>query len=386
MTTAAPVPTAPSPFERMARAVWTDLPRAVARLSPSVGRALNDRAGWLDATPPLPALVVPAALLLGGVFGAFHWGCPAVYSSSLTVTASLLAISCACGAGVGVWLTFGYAVGDFLIYSHPYELADTPANVIGLRVGLIVSYIGLYILLALVPMTASAARRAAGAKAGNVALGIAAQLTVAGAFAFAWAQSVPLMLRPMFVWAPDPTLEKVPPIGAINPVQSNGLVFALVAVVFSIGMVVMVRPDAEAWSPPPTLLAKTGPAQGFIRAFVSAALFTLMFSGLASSVVDFVVLYGLVLTAAVLRLGILPLLPAYMREVARVPLVVRIVVPIVIGGAAGFYLISLVFADNDLRYVQLSFMPVILSLGIGLIVAAFALPAAAPAPALEQSA
>jgi hypothetical protein len=378
MTAAAPVPTAPSPFERPAQALWTDVPRAVARVSPNIGRALNERAGWLEAVPPLLVLVVPAAIVLGGLLGAFHWGCPAAYSSSLTITASLLAISCACGAGVGVWLTVGYALGDFLVYSHPYQLADTPVNVLGLRVGLIVSYIGLYILLALVPMTAAVARRAAAGRTGNIALAIGAQLTVAAVFAFAWAQSVPLMLRPMFVWAPDPTLEKVPPIGAINPIQSNGLTFAVVAALFSIGMVVMTSPEVDAWSPPPTVLARTGPAQGFIRAFVAGAVFTLMFSGLALSVLDFVVLYGLILTASLLRLGILPLLPGYMREVGRVPLGARIIVPMVVGGAAGFFLLNLVFADNDLQRVQLSFMPVIISLGIGLIAGAFALPAPAP--------
>ena len=115
-----------------------------------------------------------------------------------------------------------------------------------------------------------------------------------------------------------------------------------------------------------------------MRAFISGALFTLMFSGLAISVVDFVVLYVLVQTAALLRLAILPLLPRYMREVQRVPVIVRIVVPMVIGLGAGVVLVSAVFADNDLRVTQLSFMPVILSLGIGLIAAAFTMPTPAP--------
>src|SRR5262249_38217731 len=139
VTTPAAVPATRPPGEGPAKLLWHEVPLFVGRLSPNLGRALNERAGWLDAVPLVGAIAGPAAFLLGGVFGAFHWGCPAAYSSSLTVTASLLAIACACGAGVGVWITFGYAVGDFLIYDHPYQVADTPVNAIGLRVGLIVS-------------------------------------------------------------------------------------------------------------------------------------------------------------------------------------------------------------------------------------------------------
>lgn len=384
MTAAGPAwpaatPSTPTPFDQPARVLWTDLPRAVARVSPNIGRALNERAGWLDRVPALAVLAVPGAFLVGAVLGAFHWGNPAAYSSSLTVVAVLLAVSCACGAGVGAWLTFGYAIGDFVVYSHPYQLADTPVNVVGLRVGLLVSYIGLYVLLALVPLSAAAARRAVLARTDNVALVMLAQSTAAAALAFVWAQSVPLLLRPMFVWAPDPTLDKVPPIGAINPVQSNGATFAVVAALCSIAMAIVVHSGSDDWSPPTTLLARTGAAEGFIRAFASGALFTLMFSGLAASVLDFVVLYALVQVACLLRLAILPRLPRYLAELDKVPLVVRVLLPMVLGAMVGLVLINLVFADNDLRYVQLSFMPVILSLGVGLILAAFTLPARPPA-------
>lgn len=378
MTAATPLPTAPPPFAKVAQVLWTDLPRTVGGVSPNLGRALNERAGWIDRVPLLSALVVPAAVLLGGLFGAFHWESPGVYSSSWQVTALLLAIACACGAGVGAWLTAGYALGDFLVYDHPYQLADTPVNMIGLRVGLIVSYIGLYLLLVLTPMAASGARRAAAARFDNPGLAIGAHLLVAAGVAFAWSQSVPLMIRPMFVWAPDPTLLKIPPIGAIYPVQSNGFTFAGIAAVASIGMAVVANPGADAWSPPRPVLARTGRAQGFIRGFASGALSTLVFSGLVSSLFDLVVLFGLMEVAAVLRLGVLPLLPRYLREVHKIPIIMRMVVPGVVGIGAGLVLINMVFADNDLLRTRLSFMPVILSLGLGLIVSAFTMPGAPP--------
>jgi len=364
------------PFEAVAKVVWRDVPFVIGRLSPAVGKAARNRAGWIDRFPPLAAAIAPAALVIGGLIGAFHWGCPSSYSSSALVVAILLALACACGAGVGLWITLGYAVGDFALYSHPYALADTPVNVIGLRLGLLVSYVGLYLLLVQLPVTASSARTAVAAKAQNEALGKGSHLVVAAAFAFLWTQSVPVLLRPMYVWAPLP-FGKVPPIGAINPVQSNGVVFAIVALVFSIGAVMVGETHGQHQGPePPPLLASLGPLQGFVQAFVSGALFTLMFSGLASSWVEFAVLYALIQIAALLRLAVLPLVPGYAREVAKVPMAVRIAFPILMGMASGYVLIAVVFADNDLQRTVLSFMPVIISLGIGMIAGAIAMPVA----------
>lgn len=378
MTMAQPPSTAPNPLDQVARVVWIDLPRAVARLSPNIGRALDERAGWLEGVPALAALAVPVAVAGGAFVGAFHWGNPAAYSSSALVTAVLLAISCACGAGIGAWLTFGYALGDFVVYAHPYEVVDTPANLLGLRLGLFVSYAGLYMLLALVPMTAAAARRGVLKRTDVVALAVLAQSAAAAVLAFVWAQSVPLLLRPMFVWAPDPTLDKVPPIGAINPIQSNGFAFAVVAAIFVTGLAVVPGASSDDWNPPPTLLSRLGALEGYLRAVVSGVLFTLLFSGLAMSWLDAVVLYLLVQLAAILRLAVLPRLPGYVRELDKVPFLIRVALPVIIGSASGLLLLNLVFDGNDLQVTQLSFMPVILSLGIGLIAAAFALPARLP--------
>ncbi len=373
MTAPTPASAAASadPTARAAAAVWERVPRAASRLSTALGTVLADSA-YLVRWPPVAVLAAPAAVLLGAVVGSLHWGAPNVYSSSAAVTVALFAIAMVLGAGVGAWITAGYALADFVLYQRPdVYTADLTAQV-GLRLGLLVSYAALFLLLAGVPLLASQARRRLLGRTGNVALAAVGQVVVGGAFALAWSAASPILLRSMWVWSGSS-----PPVTAIAPIQNNGPVFALVGGVAAIGRVTLSRlaPDPP-FDPGPELLDRLGPGPArLVRAVLSAGLFTLLLAGLADTWADLALLLAFMLAAALLRIVVLPRAAGYVRVVGRVPPLVRVAVTMALGLGVAYLLLSPVYegaAD------VLSFRPLLLSMGIGMVIGAVLLPDVQP--------
>jgi len=199
---------------------WHRAPRAVGVVSPALGSLLlEDR--YLLASPRLAAYVPAAMLTLGAVTGVAHPG--AIYSGSLLVVMMLVAVGAA-GAASGFWFLAGFLPMDLLV--RPGSLLPQIS-----KLGLIVADLVLVLLLVLIAASTVRlrrqlalwwlARRARGAQAprkgGSPAVEIAGGAVIYMMLTWAWLESVPVFIRPVYTWAgTDPVRDVVSPVQGLQ--------------------------------------------------------------------------------------------------------------------------------------------------------------------------
>jgi hypothetical protein len=381
-----PAPPAPAGgLAPMADGLWVRLPGTVGRLSLTAGFVLGD-GSYLRAWPAAAVALPGAALMLGGLLGAFHPG--ATYSYSLIVLA-LLVVSMSAGAALGAWTWLGFVGADLLLADRrelPGFAAFGSASFSRSYVPLVLSYLLLAALLVITPLLASVFRlRTAHALRTSPELARAAGLlvhaAVAAALTYFWAQSTAFLIRPLWSYS-----GRVPDIDAIQPLQKGAVTFAALAFVAGLlrGAATIVgrtRPGV------PRELAALAPAvaeQGqpwhrtlrILLAPVQAAFLTFLVSGLLSGLGEAVVLTLILTGLAYLRLLVVPRIPVYGDLIRRVPLILRVAATVGVG-----WLLASTWVQAAANRGERAFTSIVVTLVISLTIAAFLLPVADTRPA-----
>jgi hypothetical protein len=347
------------------RLFWHRAPRAVGVISPALGSLLlEDR--YLLARPRLAAYVPAVMLTLGALTGVAHPG--AVYSGSLLVVMLLVAVGAA-GAASGFWFLVGFLPMDLLVRSRSWSPQIS-------ELGLIVADLVLVLLLVLIPASTVRlrgqlalwwqARRARGSQAprkgGSPAAEIVGSAVIYMMLTWAWLESVPVFIRPVYTWAGT-----VPDTGVVSPVQSNTVLLTLEAglaagAVAWLGLrsavlaVTPARPKRDAWELP-----------AWIAIPLRAALGVLIAAGLLTGPLDALALW------AVLMLGQLTQRRVgrsarWFERVRKLPDAARLLAVLVATTVIGLLVVAPMFAGSE------ELWPVLLATGIGLALIAVAMP------------
>jgi hypothetical protein len=240
--TARPLPMPPPPLARQADAIWVTTPLSARRVSAGLAMAIVD--GHYLAVRPLPGLLAPPiALFAGLVIGAFHPGFELIYTEALWLLMLVALLGSASGA-LGFYFTLGFVVGDLLIGDHPVWriAADGPESFAGRYGSLLISYALMAVLAVGVPMAAKSLAAdfmppPSTPRALRLLVGMGALVFITGVLVFAWVQTAPLLVRPVFVWPGRP-----PTVDAIARLQENGGLIVLAAV-----LAAAVRVAVQAW-------------------------------------------------------------------------------------------------------------------------------------------
>lgn len=232
-------------FDDLARLWWVRIPALLGRISGLLTSLASDGA-YLRAWPAAAALAPIGCLLFGLLAGWTHFSNSYIalsYTNSLLLMA-LLTIFSGLGGGLGVWLLAGYIFGDFLLFGHG-EYMGAPSAQIMARLALPIAYLLLGKLVILAPVVSRGLRLQLLARlklTGTVgtAAGTAAHAAVQGALQAAlvwvWVQAAPTLIRPIFTWRGSaPTSE------AMAPLQQQGLLLVVLALLMGIGRVVLER-------------------------------------------------------------------------------------------------------------------------------------------------
>ncbi|MGH2351835.1 MAG: hypothetical protein ACRDJN_09515 [Chloroflexota bacterium] len=377
---------------RMAWLWWVYLVLRVRRLSDGLATALADGL-YLVAWPLVAFFLPPLAALLGFVLGAMHPGFERTFSESLPLLLLLVLLGTLSGH-LGLTFLAGYAGGEVFVF-HFERLAalpsavmnvlragDPPAAAAGLALDLGVLWLPLLIqygLMAL-PLTtfpvltktllrSLSVLASLGPWAGFVA---AAAIHAALSFAlvYFWTQSVPLLIRPLFIWRGESMAA-----AAVIPVQTQGLTIAGAGVVASLvrmglqGLTTYVPRLRAPVDPAVGRLGSDGPLTPLAErvprplAVLGRALTTtLLLGGLYASWADWGGLLLLIVLIEAARVGLLPIpLGPWAQVVQRLPVVVRV---------AGTLAVLLVLSNALAPFVQdaETFRPLVLLTGVAMIV------------------
>lgn len=365
MTTPSPPYQAP-PLVRIADLIWVSLPLRLRRFSGGLAVAGVDGL-YIAARPALGAFAPIAAAGGGFLVGALHPGFEVVPTEALWLIVLIAVVGTLSGA-LGLYLTVGYAAGDLMLGEHPaWRFADDDV------MGLLARYGSVAVLYLLVAMLAVGVPVAAKSLAAEFmlpptmprplrgAVGLAAMVAITGLLVFVWTQSAPLLVRPVFVW-----LDLIPTVAAIEPVQEDGaiiVVFAVLAAVaraaiqaFMAGTVGRRNRMAEleerfrAAGPIEPLLSRSPLV---LRLVLRAGLLTLVLSGLFAAYwqagLTFLVLLGAQALGTTLSVRALA---GYARAMNRVPRLIRLLIVVV-----PVYLLGSVVLGYFLRRGAESFLP-----------------------------
>jgi hypothetical protein len=345
---------------------WTRLPLGVSRVSRGLAAALADGI-YLSAQPAVGALAPPAALVAGFLIGWLHFSPGETFTYSLPVMGVMLAVG-VISAGLGAWLLAGYVIGDFFLRPHAvYDVTETPVLLLlRARLPLLLSYVLLAQLLVTIPLVAATIRRGMPARLrrGRAILGYGLGLVVLGALVYLWTQAVPTLIRPVFTWESQPQ-----PIEAFKPLQELGWVLVFLGVAaMAVRIVVetVARRDVAIREARVQLaIARAAPVGGLVlspvRAAFRAALTALLLAGIVDNPFEGVVLLGVLFVLFWARDLIQTVLPAWVRLVSRIPVLLRLAAGIALSSAIATQSVNLFWASDTFFPILLS---VLLSLGI----------------------
>lgn len=375
------------------RALWTGMPRLVAKFSGLTGAILAD-GQYLRRKQGLGVALSLLLLALGLLIGGFH---PALlgfddprraytFSASLVFVAMVLAAGCF-SAQLGFMIWAGYVLGDLVLFQRPSD----PVNAIGFYLGLSVSYFLLLQLGCLVPLISrnlALASTGALAKAlepralPGAALRLAAGSGFLALFLISWIAAFPFLIRPAYTFAGrwnggwfDPV---DPDAGAVEPVQGaflQGLTLAhpliligLAAFAARLLLEAFWRRDAAVQEP-----EIEGPAWPLLLAIpIKAAFLTLLLSGLLASLVEAALLWtalvGLLIGTALIQKRF----DRWYAAVSAVPLLLRL-----IGGFAAVYWLSATILQwVERHYRSQALLPVLLCGILGALIFCLLIPPA----------
>ena len=356
---------------------WGKLPRGADRLSPALFGVLSDGA-YLTAWPLVAASAPVLAVVIGVALGAQRPESWVVPTASIVIMAILVIVG-GLGAALGAWLVLGYAIGDFVLRSHPAPAGHTAYDLYSLahvRAPLLIAYAVLAGLVVLVPLASRrlSEPRALGVRPGtsNAApIRIIAHAALAGLLTIAWLTTAPMLLHPVFTW------QAVQPPAAITPSR-----FAALMVVFFAAGVAMVRDhmesiagtrpafarfQADAHRPQPAPKGLTGNGLPVEATLIMGALVgTFLLSGLLHSFEDALLLVSVLLLFGVLR-GAVNHVDSWTALMSRVPLVARLAASALIGGLVARAIIGALWQQLPV------FLPMACALGGSLCVTALLL-------------
>jgi hypothetical protein len=221
------------PIANVAESLWVTQPLRLQRRYSSLRGVVGDWHG-LALVPGVAVAAVIAVVVGFGMVGAFGLGFEQVYSESLLLMATLIALGAFSGQ-LGVLGLVSFSLGDFFIgnrvWTSPFSSASLPEQLIRLRLPLIISYLLLAVAVIVIPRLGK-----------NIALGIGQWRRIPSDLAWlvstpvvvlvswlglrTWASLAPTLMRPYFVWrGGQPTVEAI----QVFQVETSQLVAAGVA-------------------------------------------------------------------------------------------------------------------------------------------------------------
>jgi hypothetical protein len=307
----------------------------------------------------------------------------------------VLAVIGQAGAALGLAVTIGYALGDLFVNDVTVWLGFQPTaleRLTGSWLPALLSYGVLALLTVLAPVTVLGVRTLTRAtawlppRARLVAEPVAAALA-AGVAAWVWAQTTPLLIRPVFVWA-----GRQPTVDAISPLQDTGWWLVVAVALAAVGRVYLDRAalvgTAETfsrilWAGLGQEIAR-GPRRGtagYVLVGLGAFAVTLLLSGLYDNVVYAVVVFAFFLGLLLVRRLLLLSAPGLVRAVARVPYLARLAVGMFIGYLVSEAVVSAFWYDTQ------TFLPVLAGACAGIAsITLLTLPPPPPVPAVGAGA
>jgi len=351
--------------------VWWHLPRVIP--SRPVKVALTDGA-YLRAWPFLGAVLAPASLAVGVLVGWRPWSNQEIYTASLPAMVVLIGIG-SLGASLGAWAVAGYVIGDLTLRPHGVDngVIDSTSRVDHIiRIGapLLIGYLLLAMVLVLAPLAARGIGYQLAARfRGSVSTAIAAVASAAmqGVLVWAWTQSVPALIRPLYTWQ-----NSLPTVEVMAPLQNEGTVLVVVAVVMTAVRAVVEnlakrRPLISRELPPIPPVTQRHVGSTAIGLVMRTALTTLLMAGLFAGWLDaclFAVAFASIL---LLRNGLPSYAPMWIALVERVPILFRLLL-----GLALSYLVAQAIVASASSTD--SFAPILISATASLLIIALLLP------------
>lgn len=355
--------------------------------------------------PSFHPLIALQTGFLGLRFDVVHG--QAVAFTELLPLMVLVAVAGALSANLGTVMVLGYALGDFFIAGPQisYVPGGDPTNLVQsflyLRVPQLISY-GLFALLAITPtLTAkylsAPIQRLQGSPELLWGLRGAAMALLQGALVYSWTQAAPLLVRIFWGW-----INSSPPLDAIHSLQEDGgwLIYpALLAAGLRAylsyrayqqpAVKQRVTRLAGALVAADTRQAVTRRLPTWARVALTAGALTLLLSGYIGGLPEaaiILVFLALILFARAVLLPRWSLWASWARLVTRVPVVIRLIVVFLAGNVIGNSIVGLWEQPPDWlaqllqQYAQVNrsssatFLPVLLSTCLGLLVAVLLLP------------
>ncbi|WP_162907370.1 hypothetical protein, partial [Allorhizocola rhizosphaerae] len=318
-------------------AVWAGVPLAVRRVSRGLAVAASDGI-WL-ASWPWVGLIAPIVGLAAGVFvGAVHPGFEVLFIEALWLLIGIAVVGALSGA-VGLYLTIGFVIGDL-------AFADSPLWTMRLQ------YLPLLLLAVGVPLAAkslAAELRLPESVPGvlRAVVGLGAFVLITGLLVYAWVKAVPLVLRPVHVWAGE-----LPP----QPVILNGRWVVIAAMVAAAGRAVAqalvktpdfprVRPVVPLWDRVPVV----------VKLVLRAALVTVLLAGLYENVVHAVLAFVVVLAAQFVA----TMLRARGQRGYGIPRVARVAIAVVPVYLVGMWMLPLFIERRATSFVPMLLLALI---------------------------
>ncbi len=403
---------------------WVVVPGRLRQYSVYLSVAWADGI-YLTAWPIVAALAPVVLLLFGLLEGATHWsllindsitfpGEVAITFTQLLPFMVLTAAVSALSANLGLALVLGYALGDFLIagfrlmYAQGFAFIgvstlDPVQSFLYLHLAQLISYV-LLLLLVVTPTLSSRYLvprldwLTKGQEPASTLVRVGALMIIQGAIVYTWTLSAPLLIRIFWAWTNDQ-----PPLSAAYYLQQQGGWVVAAAV---IGVAVRQWLAHQAQRNPAALqrferqasairAADTRPAfsrrlPSYVRAILAAAVLTALISGFISSLLWGVILFLFLSFILIARTTLLPSLVLWKKWVgmiARIPIVARVAVGALLSFIVSQVIIS--FFQNqpsaNLRTSE-SFLPVLISVGISLLIMTALVPPASQLVATPVSA
>lgn len=354
---------------------WEWVPTNARRLSDLTAACFIDgvylvRWPWLGAVLPL------FLFLVGFLIGWQHPG----FSNSISYTYSLpiMALMLVVGSiasSQGAWLGLGYVLGDLILFERttPNGLFPTVIRVYG---PLILSYVLLAQLIVFIPLVSQSIRQATfpnirlgDRKVSLVALPVAAALhaLLLGGFTYLWVHTTPTLIRPLYTWR-----GRQPPADIIESLQQQGYLLVILAALLGVGRVLIEdycqRTDTAHRAD--QLAAKVAAAeQNSIRlphvviAVIRSLFLTFMLSGILTGILQGGYLVLILFLIFTVRRYLSALFPLWPRITNKIPILVRLLLAAAINFWAASKFIQQYWGNSSN-----TFLPILLSTGVGFIV------------------
>jgi hypothetical protein len=351
----APAPTAQqSPDERLEQIFYLRAPAWLDDWFPHIGNAMSDGA-WTTAWRGVGAYAPVAGLAIGLLCRIIFPQILTTFSESLIFMMIVIAASLLSGT-VGLGILAGYIIEDLIVGDRaglytsfnatdlgPGYAALGMAGVLG---GKIVSYLLLSIPAVTLPLLvrnlAPSIKLHTITDPNSRTFALAGlHGAIAGVLVFLWAQSVVVLLRPLFTWVGG-----APTVQAISPVQTQWIYLVGVGAIAAAGRVLLQRklaptaPRAAA----ATMLQRqrfTGEGQGIlekvpglVRIVIPPVVIAMLLAGTYESWVDAIIVAVVVAVLGLWRsrlIRIIPLPSQWSLTIRRIPSLIRLAIAPFIG-------------------------------------------------------